>query len=242
MWRAALQLPSARLEALAPTLSADERERAGRFVFPEHRERFIAARGVLRALLGRYLNRPPEQLEFRYSERGKPALDRADQDALCFNLSHSRDLALYAVTRQRQVGIDVEWVRADIADEQIAERFFSPAEVQVLKAVPAASRPVAFFTCWTRKEAYLKARGEGITVPLDGFAVSLRPGEPAALLSCERDSGEVSRWRLQELDPGAGYAAALCVEGRDWEHCCWQWPAEEPIRKPHPGVARLRRP
>jgi 4'-phosphopantetheinyl transferase len=218
VWRVALDPPTARIKELAQTLSADECERASRFHFEEHRGHYIVARGVLRALLARYLDKSPETLRFIYGEHGKPALD---EEALCFNLSHSGTLALYALARNRTVGIDVEYMREKVAREQIAGRFFAPQEVAALKAVSAELKEAAFFKCWTRKEAYLKARGDGISVPLDSFAVGL--GEETALLGCKPDPGEVARWSLQGLDPGPGYAAALCVEGNDWMPRCYQW-------------------
>ncbi|HEV7217131.1 MAG TPA: 4'-phosphopantetheinyl transferase superfamily protein, partial [Chloroflexota bacterium] len=134
---------------------------------------------------------------------------------LRFNLSHTDGLALLAVTRERELGIDVERVRKGIAREGIAERFFTTTEVADLRALPADSQDDAFFACWTRKEAYVKARGEGLSIPLDQFAVSLLPGEPAALLHVALDPDEVKRWSLHDLDAGPGYRAALLVEGHN---------------------------
>jgi 4'-phosphopantetheinyl transferase len=122
------------------------------------------------------------------------------------------------------VGIDLEYIRSDLQVEQLAERFFSRREIATLRTLPPEVQRQAFFLCWTRKEAYLKARGEGLSLPLDQFDVSLIPGEPAALLSTQRDPYEVSRWSLQELTPAPGYAAALAVEGHGWGLACWQWP------------------
>jgi len=147
-----------------------------------------------------------------------------DSGGLRFNLAHSHRLALCAVTRGREVGIDLEYVRADLADERIAERFFSTREVAALRAVPKGARLQAFFNCWTRKEAYVKARGEGLSMPLDQFDVSLAPGEPAALVSTPTDPQEASRWSLQDISPAPGYVAAIAVEGRDWVLKQWQWP------------------
>ncbi len=218
MWRADLDQPPPRIRELAQTLSVDECERAERFHCPEQQNRFIVARGVLRILLGGYLNRAPQALRFCYAEHGKPALDEA---ALRFNLSHSHTLALYAVALNVPVGIDVEYSRRKVAREQVAARFFAPEEVAALEATPIPLKDRAFFACWTRKEAYLKARGDGVSLPLDSFAVAL--GEKAALLRCEGDPGEVIRWSLQALDPGPDYAAALCVEGACWQLRCYQW-------------------
>jgi 4'-phosphopantetheinyl transferase len=207
------------------TLDDDERSRAARFYFSRDRDRFVVARGVLRALLGRYLNRAPESLAFSYSTHGKPALvSEPGADPICFNLSHSHGAALYAVTRSCEVGIDLEFIRCDLEAEQIAERFFSPNEIVALRALPPSLKRYAFFLCWTRKEAYIKARGEGLSMSLDQFDVSLTPGEPAALLSTNPDSDEALRWFLRNLTPAPGYAAALAIRGRDRTLSCWQWP------------------
>ena len=225
VWRATLdQIPS-QIQSFLHILAADEQARAERFYFERDREHFIVARGVLRAILGFYLNSAPECLSFCYSSHGKPALTgESDGDAIRFNLSHSHGVALYAVTRGREVGIDLERIRFDLEVEKIAERFFSRREVATLRTLPPEVQRQAFFLCWTRKEAYIKARGEGLSLPLDQFDVSLVPGEPAALLSTQRDPYEVSRWSLQELTPAPGYAAALAVEGHGWHLACWQWP------------------
>ncbi|MGB8681806.1 MAG: 4'-phosphopantetheinyl transferase superfamily protein [Candidatus Binatus sp.] len=223
VWRASLDQRSSQADGFLNTLDDDERSRAGRFYFSRDRERFIVARGVLRALLGRYLNRAPESLAFSYNTHGKPALD-SESDAIRFNLSHSHGTALYAVTRGREIGVDLEFIRCDLEAEQIAERFFSHREIATLRALPLSLRKYAFFLCWTRKEAYIKARGDGLSMPLDQFDVSLIPGEPAALLSTQPDRGEAVRWSLWNLTPASGYAAALAAEGRDWTLSCWQWP------------------
>ena len=152
-----------------------------------------------------------------------PWLRESGGDAIRFNMSHSHGVALYAVTRDREVGIDVEFIRRDLEVEQIAERFFSPRETATLRALPTALREHAFFLCWTRKEAYIKARGEGLSLPLDQFDVSLIPGGPAALLSAHPDSSEALRWSLQELPLASGYVAALALEGRGGPVSCWQW-------------------
>ena len=224
VWRVALNQPAPQVQNLWQTLVAEERVRAMRFYFPRDREDFIVARGVLRALLGGYLKRHPSELCFSYSSYGKPALTTESGGAtLCFNLSHSHGLALYAIAHRRRLGIDVEWIRPDLADEQIAKYFFSPREIAALCALPHELQTEAFFLCWTRKEAYIKARGEGLSFPPDQFEVSLIPGEPATLLCTQGDPHEAARWSLQELVPGPGYVAALAVEGHHWRLQCWQW-------------------
>lgn len=222
VWRASLSVSPSQLQALAAILSADERQRAERFHFEKDRGEFIAGRALLRTLLGRYLHKEPSRVEFHYGASGKPRLAGKDS-SLRFNLSHSYGLALYAFSEGRELGIDVEQIRSNADAEKIAERFFSAQEVAVFRDLPARQREKAFFDCWTRKEAYIKAKGDGLTAPLDGFSVSLSPGEPAALLDVRDDPAEVSRWSLRELDPGYGYAAAIAVEGNDWRLKCWEW-------------------
>jgi 4'-phosphopantetheinyl transferase len=225
IWRAGLEQPASVVAEFRRLLAVDERQRADRFHFKRDRDHFIVARGLLRTLLGRYLNTPPERLRFTYSSFGKPSLHEecAGAETLRFNISHSKDLALYAFTRGREIGVDIEHIRADVEGEGIAERFFSPGEISVLRSLPADARARAFFDCWTRKEAYIKAHGEGLSLPLDGFDVSLAPGEPAALLSTLHDPAQATRWSLRELSPADGYAAALAVEGHGWQLRCWQW-------------------
>ncbi len=218
VWRAALD-NAADLRGL---LSADELARAARFHFERDSARFIAMRGVLRSILGIYTSVPPVQLKFRYAARGKPSLADNPRDVR-FNLSHSHDLALIAVALGCELGVDVEYIKDSTAGPEIAERFFSRAEVVALRALPKALRRDAFFAGWTRKEAYIKATGMGLFAELDRFTVSLAPDEPAALLRVAGAAAEASRWSLFELNPGEGYAGALAVEGRDVQISCWHW-------------------
>lgn len=225
VWRVSLDLPASQVQQLRPVLAADERGRAERFRFQKDRDHFIIARGVLRLILGRYLNRDPEQLVFHYNSYGKPALLPAEsEETLRFNVSHSHELALYAVSRGREVGIDLEHLRSGVDIDHIAARFFAPGEVSTLRTLPATVRNEAFFRCWTRKEAYIKARGEGLSLPLDQFEVTLIPGQPAALLSTPGDPRAASRWSLQDLTPAPGYVAALAAEGCGWQLTCWRYP------------------
>lgn len=218
-------MSSQRVESLRRILTEDERRRADGFCFEEDRERFIAARGILRILLGRYLNLEPGRLNFCYGSHGKPALaEKSGEDTLSFNVSHSHRLALFALARGREVGVDVEYVRSDLELAEIAARFFSPQEAATLRSLPAEMRMEAFFACWTRKEAYIKARSEGLSLALDGFSVSLVPGEPAMLLNTREDPSEAARWTLRELKPGPGYAAALAAKGHGWRLVCRHWP------------------
>ena len=226
IWHAALNQPAAAVGDLSRSLAPDETARAGRFHFQKHRDHFVVARGVLRALLGRYLNAAPAGLRFSYTHYGKPFLaDEERHDGLRFNVSHSHERALLAFTRGREVGVDIEHIRPEVATEQIAERFFSAGEVAALRSLPADAQPRGFFNCWTRKEAYIKARGEGLSIPLDCFDVSLLPGEPAALLATRDDPAEATRWSLHELPAGEGYVAALAVAGHGLRVRRLHWPA-----------------
>jgi 4'-phosphopantetheinyl transferase len=216
VWRASLDLDGTTLERLQATLSADERARAERFHFSKHRAHFIVGRGLLRHLLGKYLAIAPAELRFTFNPQGKPALEGV---SLRFNLAHSHGLAVYAVTRQREVGVDVERVRSEVAGEGIAERFFSPREVATLRALPVEQRLRAFFHCWTRKEAYVKAVGKGLMLPLDSFDVSLTPDVPA-LLEVRGEATDEKCWTMRELDVPAGYIGALAGEGDGWRLWC----------------------
>lgn len=224
VWCASLDLPAPQVSSLQRTLSTDELTRAERYYLRQVRGRFVVARGLLRAILSRYLGMAAGHLRFRYGPNGKPKLDKkTGGESLRFNVTHSQGLALYAIARDREVGIDVEYILPDLAGEEIAERFFSPREVAALRALPVELQPEAFFNCWARKEAYIKAKGAGLSLPLDQFDVSLAPEEPVALLSTRGDSLEAARWALRALDTGPDYAAALAVEGHGWQLKCWQW-------------------
>ena len=222
VWLARLDPPAESIGRLWRTLSADECARADRFYLPRDRSRFVAARWTLREILSYYLEEAPDALGFSYNAYGKPALVGAA--GLCFNLSHSHDLAVYAVARGREVGVDVEQVRAELATQEIAEHFFSPGEIVALRALPAEQRVAGFFNCWTRKEAYIKARGMGLSLALDRFDVSLAPGASAALLAVRDEPDEAGRWTLCAIDPDPGYVAALAVAGQGWEMRRRRWP------------------
>lgn len=224
VWRASLELPAARIQSLANLLSADEQERADRFYFQKDRNHYIVARATLRLILSRYLDTQAREIRFRYGPKGKPDLKlNSDAKPLYFNISHSYELALYAVTCVGEIGIDVEHIHPGPARESIAERFFAPAEVDVLRSLPAHLQDEAFYTCWTRKEAYIKAVGEGLSLALDQFEVSLIPREPAVLLKTRPDAAEAARWWLHALTPGPDYVAALAVAGNPRKTICWQW-------------------
>lgn len=209
VWTATLDREAEAFRELEATLSPDERARAERFHFARDRQRFVAARGLLRSLLGKYLRQAPASLEFSYGPYGKPSLLGAHAaSGLSFNLAHSADLAVYAISRQRNLGVDVEQIKPESSGEDLARRYFSAREVSDLQTLPPEARVEAFFNCWTRKEAYLKATGMGLQTPLDSFSVSLLPGEPAQFLA-----GVEARWHLAAFHPAEGYAAAVVYDG-----------------------------
>ena len=225
VWRASLNLPRSQVQTLESNLVPEEIGRALRFCSANDRRHFIVARGVLRSILGFYLDVEPRQIEFCYGASGKPAIGApVCSDTLSFNLSHSAGLAVYAVTRKRQIGIDVERVRPLPECDEIATRFFSPGEAKVIRAVPSELKNETFFRCWTRKEAYIKATGEGLSLPLHLFHVSLSTAGRTALVTAP-DPSERYRWSLQEFEPAPGYISALVVEGYDWHPKCWEWSA-----------------
>ena len=224
IWRASLDVPLDVLQQYRATLSVDEVERADRFYFERDRTHFTIARGVLRAILGRVLRLEPARLRFRLNRYGKPELDIIrDAISLRFNVSHSGGLALYAVALDREVGVDVEELRAGVAFAQIAANTFSPMEYAAFRTLPPHLMMDAFFNCWTRKEAYIKARGMGLSLSLDRFDVSLVPGSPAALLRTADEPEAVRMWSLRDLTPGPGFVGAVAAEGHDWKLACWQF-------------------
>ena len=188
-------------------LSVEERSRAGQFRFERDRRRYVARRGILRELIGSYLDCDPASVAFVHNAYGKPAIVRSD---LRFNLSHSHGMALYAFCRHAEVGCDIERRDPKFAAEQIPERFFSRDEVRALRSLPLNEQTEAFFNCWTRKEAYIKAVGHGLSIALDSFDVSLIPGEPAAL------GRGCSGWSVQSFEPASGFQAAVVAQGADW--------------------------
>jgi len=214
-WCVSLLMDASSLNSVRDFLAKDERMKADRLRFKRVRNNYIAARGLLRLILAAYLNQQPKHLEFQYGQHGKPALaDELSRTGITFNMSHSHGMALYCVGLERQLGADIEKIREDMSFEKIAKRFFSSLEYEALQKLPDDQLKYGFFNCWTRKEAYIKAKGEGLSSLISRFAVSLAPGEPAALLDHQLDAGEVNRWSIMDLDVGPGYTAALAVEGK----------------------------
>jgi 4'-phosphopantetheinyl transferase len=220
VWRVELDQPEHLLEKFRNTLEEHELHRASRFHFEKHRRHFIVGRGALRQLLARYLDTKPERLRLSYGAYGKPALTGEHENSrLRFNMSHSHGVALFAFAEDRELGVDVEHIRADFATADIARRFFSRREVESFNALPDCHQVTAFFKCWSRKEAFIKVIGLGLSQPLDQFDVTLVPHEPAALLWVSGD--DASRWSLYDLEVGDDYAGALAVEGQVSRIRCW---------------------
>ena len=224
VWRATLDGSSVRAAPLRQILSTEERARADRFHFDRDRMRFTIGRGLLRLLLGHCLGRAAHRVTFEYSSFGKPSLPAGQ--SVQFNVSHSGALILVAIARGRVLGVDVEQIRADMATAQIAQEFFSAIECRALATLPDSLQCDAFFSCWTRKEAYIKAIGEGLSMPLDQFDVAFLPGEEPRLLETRPEPAEASRWTLRSLEPGAGYKGAIVAEGAGWTLRCWDWCGE----------------
>ncbi|MGN6642334.1 MAG: 4'-phosphopantetheinyl transferase family protein [Verrucomicrobiota bacterium] len=223
VWAAPLNVSPATLAEFFDTLSTNEKERAGRFKFEQHRSRYIAGRGWLRAALGHYLQTSPAELNFHYSVHGKPELTpNSAGGPLHFNLAHSGDVALLGVTRIGPVGVDVEAIREvkDVAD--LVARFFSERENHLFQQLAMEQRPAAFFNLWTRKEALLKATGEGIVGGLNRVEVSFLADEPARLLALAGDVEQAARWTLTAFSPALGFVGALAIEAQDVRVSTWR--------------------
>src|SRR6266704_5239874 len=219
VWRAALDVNPAVLRQLDAALTRDERSQAARFFFPRDRNRFIAARAVLRGLLGRYLDLGPCDFELRYGPYRKPYLGpKEGAFPIRFKLSHSAGMAVFAFTYGREAGVDLEPIRTDFARDEIAEAHFSARELAELRALPPPLRAEGFFLCWTRKEAYVKAQGAGLQIPLTSFSVSLTPGHPEEL-----QSADSARWKMSSFRPAPDHVGTVVAEGKNWHLHQWQW-------------------
>ena len=224
VWAISLDVTPGALATLETALCPAERERAARFRFEQHRNRFIAGRGLLRNILSSYLNARPQTLEFCSGPNGKPALaNLSTVNDLQFNLAHSEGLALAAVTTAGEVGVDVERVRVLDDAEELVRRFFSRSEAEIFRELPPALKPAAFFNLWTRKEAFLKATGEGIAHSMHRVEVSFLPGESARFAGLPADLGDPNAWVLRDLAPAPGFAAALAVRRTELKLRCWCW-------------------
>lgn len=224
LWVVALDLVPEKLPDFRSILSSDERERASRFLSDVDARRYMAARASLRSLLGAYVGIEPARLRFTYDEFGKPCLGgEAQGTSVCFSVSHTVDLGLFGFVREHRIGIDLEHVRPDIDVESLAKNHFSPNEFQKLRLLSSDQQLEAFFCCWTRKEAYLKGRGEGMSYGLDRVEVSLSHGEPVAVLRTADDPDVSRRWTLEHLTPATGYLGAAAVETDRVTFQCFQW-------------------
>jgi 4'-phosphopantetheinyl transferase len=225
VWAGNLQPTAARTLAFAMTLARDEMARADRFHFDRDRNRFIAGRGLLRAILAHYANGNPSRLKFDYGPNGKPALSESDRSrGVHFNLAHSDDLLLVAVARTWDIGIDVERIHPVADAEGIARRFFTRREYKGLRNLPDAQKLPAFFNLWTRKEAWLKATGDGISDCLGQVEVSFLADEPARLISLPGPTEAAHNWTLRDLTPAPSFVGALAVPANDIRLNCWRWP------------------
>jgi 4'-phosphopantetheinyl transferase len=214
VWQARLDLEETTLQKLRTVISEDEQKRAGRFHFERDRRRFVVARGILRSVLAQYLKLRPEDVQFRYEVAGKPYLAcSGNEPQLHFNVSHSHELALIGLCLDHRVGIDIEFKNPDRATLDLARHFFAPEEVAALARLPVEAQCDAFFAVWTMKEAYIKGRGEGVSLGLDTFAVSTGDEKPPGLLRSDHGDDEPKRWRFWSIDAGPSYAAAVTVEG-----------------------------
>lgn len=220
IWCASQMVEPALLSHLSSSLNAIEKSRAERFVFRRDRDRFVVARGILRELLADYAGCRPSEIQFEYGAQGKPALRAVDVKAtgIHFNLSHSHELTTYAFALNRELGVDIELIRRDPDSEELAKHYFSDEEVAELHALPPAMREHAFFACWTRKEAYIKARGEGLQIPLASFSVPLALGSEQDLRA-----NDSSRWGLRSFEPAPRYVGAVVVEGKNFRLRYWKW-------------------
>ncbi len=221
VWRVFLDWAQAELQQALQILSAEEKQHAQRLVFDEHRSRFTASHAALRHILSHYINKPLTEFHYIKGSHGKPYL--VDEPILQFNMSDSKQLALYAITTHREVGVDIEWMRPGIDVEGIAKRFFSVEEQQQLLALPSNQQFAAFYRCWSRKEAYIKVIGQGLSFPLGQFSVSLQPEGMHNLLTVHNSTEQAKQWSLGSITAAEDYAAALAVEGEITQIHYFDW-------------------
>jgi len=233
VWRLFLERSPGEVARLLTLLDSTEQERAQRFRFPADRNRFVVSRALLRTLLGHYVGQAPAQLQFSYASAGKPFLR---DHGLQFNLAHSGGMALLAVAGRRPVGVDVEQVRSSIETTSIADRYFATEEQALLRAEPADRQRTLFFKVWTRKEAYMKATGLGLYMPLEEFGVLPAANTRALRLQLQKDPSEAARWALRDLEPAIGYTGAVAVAGHGWSLRCLD---EPPVLSCHEDGAGL---
>lgn len=225
LWCAHVNLPRIWLDYFRKVLSEDETLRAGRFVRSEDYNRFIVSRGLLRYILGRYLNTPPGDIRFEYNPFGKPeCADTHHENPLCFNVSHSGDRVLYGISNQRHIGVDIEKICFMENQDEIVNRFFSQQEIEDYKRLPESLRREAFFNCWTRKESYIKSWGKGMSIELNTFSVSVRSNmtEESILLN-DTDGRSEHHMTIRSIPSVDGYVGAVAVEGKNLTYRFWNW-------------------
>jgi len=223
VWRLLLDEPPTE-DSDATILSSDEVERASRFHFEADRIHFTRCRSALRRLLAGYLAIPAPEIGFEYQASGKPQLMAAQNPhGLQFNVSHSANMALIAVGSRHRLGVDIEKIRPDVDTASLAERFFSHRERAGLQSLPEQLRIPAFFACWTRKEAFLKATGDGLSFPLADFSVSTHPDLDPELEEIRGDTGVGRRWSLANLDAAENFRAAVAIESSHYRLQTYAW-------------------
>jgi 4'-phosphopantetheinyl transferase len=232
VWRARLDLSPVTRERLQNTLSSDEKERAERFLIPEAREHFVAARGILRELLGGYLEVQAERVVLTFGPEGKPSLSPKHKSRIRFNVAHSHGMGLFVFAHNHEIGVDIEYVQNDFRGMEIASHFFSQREVAALSKLPPSAIDQAFFDCWTRKEAYVKAHGQGLSIPLGSFAVDFN--DSTQVLQDETGA----RWSCYALEAAPGFAGAVVAEGENWRVKCLDWAGEPKNAASSPLVER----
>jgi len=219
VWRASLNCSWGSLNRLWATLSGDEQARASEYVFAEDRDHYVAARGILRTILGRYLQRPAAAIVFDYGSAGKPRIRLdASESPLFFNLSHSHGIAVFGFSKRREIGIDVELVRPDIVETQLVEEVLTSVEILDWLAMQPSEQVEAFFTAWTRKEAYAKALGVGLGMQFNALTMPIVPKETVELASADHGF-----WTLRKIVPAKGYTGAVAAQGKDWYLVLSNW-------------------
>lgn len=230
VWRARLDLSPTIRECLQSTLNHDEKQRAGRFLIPEARAHFVAARGILRELLGAYLELPAEKVALTYRPEGKPSLAPEHNSTLRFNVAHSNGVGLFAFAKDHEVGADIEHVKKDFRGMEIASHYFSSEEIAALAKLPPSAIDQAFFGCWTRKEAYVKAHGQGLSIPLRSFTVEFTTSEQVL----QDEAGAC--WSCYAVEVAPGFAGAVVAEGKKWSVRYCEWTVEMKTAVPSPLV------
>jgi 4'-phosphopantetheinyl transferase len=225
VWKINLNHLSPDISLYSGVLNECEIEKSRRFYFQKDRQRYIQSHAILRMILGKELGVLPGAVQFTTNPYGKPyIISDGQQPGLFFNISHSQTGLLIALSRGIECGVDIEYQRDDFPSNEIAERFFSKKEFEVFKALPETQKKEAFFNCWTRKEAFIKAKGMGLSIPLDSFDVSLVPGDKARLVASSLEEGDISNWSLENVDTWFQYSAALCAKCSNLSVVYREWP------------------